>query len=234
MEAASRNLRMKPVSLIVRVSAIGHAECGESRRAGAGGMLQEQLEQLIQSAERGDAASREELFTVLYRELHRLAERELRRSAFHTMSPTTLLHETYLNLAGRPGSAFPDRARFLAYAARAMRGLMIDYFRSRRTQKRGGAIEITSLPTEVPAGAAPEDQLAEIGEALEALGAVEPRLAQLVDLKFFCGFSFAEIAELQGISERTAQRDWDKARILLQRHIRDHEGPPSADRSSQS
>jgi RNA polymerase sigma factor (TIGR02999 family) len=183
-------------------------------------MLQEQLEQLIQSAERGDAASREELFTVLYRELHRLAQRELRRNAFLTMSPTTLLHETYLNLSGRPGSMFPDRARFLAYAARAMRGLLIDYLRSRRAQKRGGAFEITSLPTEVPAGAAADAELEGISEALDALGAIEPRLAQLVDLKFFCGFGFAEIAELQGISERTAQRDWDKARILLQRHIR--------------
>jgi RNA polymerase sigma factor (TIGR02999 family) len=189
-------------------------------------MLQEQLERLIQSAERGDPASREELFTVLYRELHRLAQRELRRNAFLTMSPTTLLHETYLNLSGRPGSMFPDRARFLAYAARAMRGLLIDYLRSRRAQKRGGEFEITSLPTEGPAAAAADAELEGIAEALDALGAMEPRLAQLVDLKFFCGFGFAEIAKLQGISERTAQRDWDKARILLQRHIRGLELPP--------
>ena len=194
-------------------------------------MLQEQLERLMQSAERGDSASREELFTVLYRELHRLAQRELRRKAFLTISPTTLLHETYLNLAGRPGCMFPDRARFLAYAARAMRGLLIDYVRSRRAQKRGGAFEITSLPTELPAGAAEEEDLEGIAEAVDAIGAVEPRLAQLVDLKFFCGFSFAEIAELQGTSERTAQRDWDKARILLQRHIRDQVGASPADAS---
>jgi RNA polymerase sigma factor (TIGR02999 family) len=191
-------------------------------------MLQEQLERLIESADSGDAASREELFTVLYRELHRLAQRELRGRAFLTMSPTTLLHETYLNLSGRTGSVFPDRARFLAYAARAMRGLLIDYVRSRQAQKRGGAFQITSLPTELPAAGAAED-LEGIGEALEALGAVEPRLAQLVDLKFFCGFSFAEIAELQGISERTAQRDWDKARILLQKHIREQEAEPPDD-----
>ena len=192
-------------------------------------MLQEQLEQLIESAERGDAASREELFTVLYRELHRIAQRELRGRAFLTMSPTTLLHETYLNLSGRTGSVFPDRARFLAYAARAMRGLLIDYVRSRRAQKRGGAFQITSLPTELPAGGAAEEDLEGIGEALEALGAVEPRLAQLVDLKFFCGFSFAEIAELQGISARTAQRDWDKARILLRKQMRDQEAEPRDD-----
>jgi RNA polymerase sigma factor (TIGR02999 family) len=191
-------------------------------------MLQEQLERLIQSAERGDAASREELFTALYHELHRLAQRELRRGAFVTMSPTTLLHETYLNLAGRQTGVFPDRARFLAYAARAMRGLIIDYMRSRRAQKRGGAFEITSLPTEVPAAASASAELEGIGEALEALSAVEPRLAQIVDLKFFCGFSFAEIAELLGTSERTAQRDWDKARILLQRHLTDHK-PTTSD-----
>ncbi len=182
-------------------------------------MLQEQLERLIQLAEQGDAASREELFSVLYDELHRLAQRELRRGGFLTMSPTTLLHETYLNLSRRESVAFPDQARFLAYAARAMRGLIIDYVRSRCAQKRGGGFEITSLPTEAPA---PDDaELEGIGQALKALGAIEPRLAHVVDLKFFCGFSFAEIASLMGTSERTAQRDWDKARILLQHHLRD-------------
>ena len=191
-------------------------------------MLQEQLEGLIRSAEQGDASSREQLFTVLYDELHRLAQRELRRSAHLTMSPTTLLHETYLNLSGRPG-IFPDRARFLAYASRAMRGLLIDYVRSRRAQKRGGAFEITSLPTELPADPAADTDLEGIGEALDALGAIEPRLAQIVDFKFFCGFSFAEIAELLGVSERTAQRDWDKARILLRYHIAGHDAPPPED-----
>jgi len=185
-------------------------------------MLQSQLEQLIQSAEQGDAASREELFTTLYAELHRLAQRELRRGAFLTMSPTTLLHETYLNLSGRAAPAFPDRVRFLVYASRAMRGLIIDYVRSRRAQKRGGGFEITSLTSEAPVAAGEDPQLEGIGEALETLGAIEPRLAQVVDLKFFCGFSFAEIAGVLGTSERTAQRDWDKARILLQRHLQAH------------
>src|SRR5262249_57014572 len=138
-----------------------------------------------------DASWRAQLFTVLYDELHRLAQRELRRSAHLTMSPTTLLHETYLNLSGRQTGVFPDRARFLAYAARAMRGLLIDYVRARRAQKRGGAFEITSLRTELPGAAAAETgEIEGIAEALDALGAEYPRLAQLVDLKFFCGFSF--------------------------------------------
>ncbi len=190
-------------------------------------MQHERLEQLIQSAEQGDATSREQLFTVLYNELHRLAQRELRRGAFLTMSPTTLLHETYINLSRRESGSFPDRARFFAYAARAMRGLLIDYVRNRRAQKRGGGFEITSLPSEVPSTTTADDDLEGIGEALTHLGAIEPRLAQVVDLKFFCGFSFAEVAQLLGTSERTAQRDWDKARILLQRYLREH-GPRAA------
>lgn len=184
-------------------------------------MLQGQLERLIESAEQGDAASREELFSVLYEELHHLAQRELRGGTPFTMSPTTLLHETYLKLSGLESVRFPDRARFLAYAARAMRRLIIDYVRSRRAQKRGAGFEITSLPTAELPHVDDSAELEGIGEALTALAEIEPRLAQIVDLKFFCGFSFAEIAGVLGISERTAQRDWDKARILLQRHLID-------------
>lgn len=182
-------------------------------------MLSEKIAKLIESAERGDNAATEQLFTILYDELHRLARRQLGRGAL-TISPTTLLHETYLNLAGRPNETFPDRSRFLAYASRTMRSLLVDYIRRRHAQKRGGALQITSLPTDI--SSATVDDAAElegIGEALNALSAAEPRLAQIVDLKFFCGFSFAETAELLGISERTAQRDWDKARILLQRYL---------------
>jgi RNA polymerase sigma factor (TIGR02999 family) len=192
-------------------------------------MLQEQLEQLIESAQRAEAGSRDRLFAVLYAELHRLAERELRRNPLVTLSPTTLLHETYLNLSSRPEGTFADRARFLAYAARAMRGLLIDHIRSRRALKRGAGFEITALPTELPAGASADETVESIGEALEELGAEEPRLAQIVDLKFFCGFSLAQIAELLGMSERTAQRDWDKARILLRRYLLERGAAPDGD-----
>ena len=190
-------------------------------------MLQEQLERLIESAEQGDSASREQLFAVLYEELHRLAQRELRRGGGSVLiSPTTLLHETYIKLSGVESSKFPDHARFLAYAAQAMRRLIIDYVRNRRAQKRGAGFSITSLPTE-DMYAEEETDLEGIGEALAALGGIEPRLAHVVDLKFFCGFSFAEIAGLMGVSERTAQRDWDKARILLKSHLTRH-GPAAS------
>jgi RNA polymerase sigma factor (TIGR02999 family) len=183
-------------------------------------MLPGELSELAQSMERGDSVLSEESFTVLYEELRRLARRELGRNARVTLSPTTLLHETYLKLSAAQPDMFPDRARFLAYASRVMRGLLIDYLRRRQANKRGGAFVMTALPTELPDGKS-EDKfdLDGIDEALRRLGELEPRLAQVVDLKFFCGFSFEEIGGLLAISSRTAERDWDKARILLKRYF---------------
>src|SRR5262245_61164983 len=94
--------------------------------------------------------NRSRLFATLYEELHRVAQRELRRNATVTLSPTTLLHETYLSMSSGEGAAIGGRAQFMVYAARAMRGLLIDYLRSRQAQKRGGQFEITTLPTELP------------------------------------------------------------------------------------
>jgi RNA polymerase sigma factor (TIGR02999 family) len=174
---------------------------------------------LIRSSENGDAKAREELFTVLYAELHNLAQRQLRRNGSLTLAPTTLLHETYLDMSSRASVAFPDRARFLAYASRAMRGLIIDYFRSRSAQKRGGGFEITALRTEMPQGVEPDAELQRLSEAVDALANIEPRLAQVVDLKFFCGLTFQEIGAALGTSDRTVKRDWEKARILLQHEL---------------
>jgi RNA polymerase sigma factor (TIGR02999 family) len=175
------------------------------------------ISSLIASADGGDRAAADTLFVTLYEELHRLARRQLASSSAElTLGTTTLLHEAYLGMASRESSAYLDRGRFMAYAARVMRGLIIDYVRSRNAQKRGGQFDIDSLASEVvdPA-AADATELSRIGEALEALGAAEPELAQVVDLKFFCGFSFAEIASMRGVSERTIQRHWEKARIYL-------------------
>jgi RNA polymerase sigma factor (TIGR02999 family) len=176
---------------------------------------------LIEMAEGGDAGSADKLFTSLYRELHQLARYQLaRESSFITLTPTTLLHQAYVDIAEREGSSFPDRARFMGYAARVMRGLIIDHARNRRAQKRGGTFEITSLSTENAQEPADERELTKISDALDRLAKAEPALAQLVDLKFFCGFSFAEIGAMQKLSERTVQRHWEKARIYLHRHLR--------------
>lgn len=176
---------------------------------------------LIAAAEAGDGSAAEELFAALYSELHRLARRELAQRGFAvSLGATTLLHEAYLDIAARSGPAFPDRARFMAYAAKVMRGLIIDYARNRRTQKRGGLFEITSMDIELAENVVDDRELSQLGEALDELAAADPSLTEIVDLKFFCGFSFAEIAALKGLSERTVQRKWDKARIYLHRNLR--------------
>jgi len=188
---------------------------------GEGALSAEQLEPITRQTKTGDdRESRQQLFATLYDELRRIARRELRRNGpAVTLGATTLLHEVYLDLHGRRDLVFPDRARFFAYASRAMRGLIIDYARSRQALKRGAAFEITSMPTEVPDQAVDSVELERLNDAVERLAATEPRLAQVVDLKYFGGFSFGEIAAMWGVSERTVQRDWEKARLFLYRCV---------------
>ena len=185
-------------------------------------LVEPTISSLIAAAEGGDRAAPGALFAALYSELHRLARRQLARSASDmTLGTTTLLHEAYLDIAQREGAVFPDRGRFMAYAARVMRNVIIDHVRNRKAHKRGGQFELTALPSEIPDPAADGPALERIGDAVDALAGVDPALAQVVDLKFFCGFSFAEIAALRGVSERTVQRQWEKARLYLQDAIGD-------------
>jgi RNA polymerase sigma factor (TIGR02999 family) len=175
---------------------------------------------LMAAVERGDPSAAVPLFEALYAELHGLARRELsRRGAPLGVSATTLLHEAYLNIADAPGAAFPDRMRFMAYAARVMRNLIIDHIRSGQAAKRGGQFEITSLRTDLAESLPDLRDVTRVSEALDQLAGVDASLAEIVDLKFFCGFSFAEIAAMRGASERTVQRHWEKARIYLHSSI---------------
>ena len=182
-------------------------------------MAAEDWTALVDQAEQGEAEAKERLFAALYSELHRLAERQLRRQAGVGISPTTLLHETYVSLS-RSQAAFPDRERFLGYAARAMRSLIVDFARANGAQRRGGQFYITHLDTSVENRANPRDSddpaLEALASALDELAVHDPRLAEVVDLKYFGGLSLLEIAALRGVSERTVQRDWDKARMFLQ------------------
>jgi RNA polymerase sigma factor (TIGR02999 family) len=159
------------------------------------------------------------LFSALYSELRRLAKRQLaRHGAPVGLGATSLLHKAYLEFADQNDATFTDRNGFMGYAARVMRGLIIDYARSRRALKRGGQFEITALESDV--GLAVDDrELTRISDALDELANAEPSLAEIVDLKFFCGFSFAEIAAIKGTCERTVQRQWERARIYLHRSI---------------
>jgi RNA polymerase sigma factor (TIGR02999 family) len=208
-----------PIDLREAVATWGY--CLAVARKFGGVDLGSAISSLIIAAERGDRPAAEALFAALYSELHRLAKRELaRRGSQVTLSATTLLHEAYLDIAARDGPSFPDRARFMGYAARVMRGLIIDHARERHAQKRGGQFEITSLNTEEMENAVDHRELVLISATLDELGKIEPALAEVIDLKFFCGFSFAEIAAMRDVSERTVQRKWEKARIYLHRKIR--------------
>jgi RNA polymerase sigma factor (TIGR02999 family) len=181
------------------------------------------ISSLIDSVEAGDPSAADTLFAVLYSELHRLARAQLKRNAGGlTLGTTTLLHEVYLDLAKRDTAQFPDRGRFMAYAARAMRGLIIDYARQRGALRRGAAFEFVTLDGDPGEPAADERDLARISEALDELAKVDPLLVQVVDLKFFCGFSFVEIAAMRGQSERTILRHWEKARLYLHNALGRH------------
>lgn len=167
-----------------------------------------------------DSAPQSSLFATLYAELRQIAQRELRRnSGGGALSPTTILHEAYLTLQQRPGTVLSERGAFLAYASRVMRNLIIDLVRRRQAIKRGGGFEITSLTSSLPEPGSDVTDLERLGAAIDTLVALDPALGELVDLKFFCGFSFVEIASTRGVSERTVQRDWEKARILLRRAL---------------
>jgi RNA polymerase sigma factor (TIGR02999 family) len=172
------------------------------------------------------ATPNEQLFAALYGELRDLAQRQLRHNASASISPTTLLHEAYLGMSGRD-AVFPDRARFMGYAARVMRGLIIDLVRERRALKRGAEFHITRLPTEVDLPCEDDGQLARLADALDELALQDQRLAETVDLKYFCGFTFEEIAAQRGTSTRTVQRDWEKARIILFQQLNCAAGTPA-------
>ena len=163
----------------------------------------------------------DQLFAALYHELHALAQRRLRGLPYgSTLSTTTLLHEAYLSLADNDQLRFPDRSRFLSYASRAMRGLIIDYARRRSAAKRGGEFQLLPLDGAEEGPAAVPSELDALGLALDELATLDPALAELVDLHFFCGLSFTEIAGMRGVSERTIQRDWRKARVILHHELR--------------
>jgi RNA polymerase sigma factor (TIGR02999 family) len=156
------------------------------------------------------------LFTALYADLCRLARRAVRRNgAQEVLGTATLVHEVWLDIGREPSLVFENNGRFLAYAARTMRGLVIDRVRARHAQKRGGEHAITSLDTQNAEQVAQPEFLERVGAALEELAVLDADLAHIVDLKFFCGFGFAEVATMKGVSERTVQRQWKRARLLL-------------------
>ena len=177
----------------------------------------ESLTVLIQKAQRGDAPSRDRLFEAAYPELRKLARSRLRDGGRNTVLDTTaLVHESYLKFVASGGLRAEDRRAFFAYASRIMRSVIIDSVRERRAERRGGDLAEVTLNTgliaDIPSGS---DEVLWVHEALDALQQTEPRLATVVEMRYFGGYSETEIAEALELTERTVRRDWDKARMLL-------------------
>ena len=180
----------------------------------------QEITRLLSAARGGDRSASDVLFASVYRELHRLAHAQLaaRGRPGDTLDTTALVHEAYLRLVQPKGLSAGDRAHFFNLAARVMRHVVVDYARRRDAAKRSGALVRIEVgrgePTAQPDVRLAEDLLA-LDAALEHLEAESPRLARLVELHFFAGLSFAEIGEVCGHNERTAKRDWRKARAFL-------------------
>ena len=173
---------------------------------------------LLEAARGGDKGALDTVLATLYRELHGMARRQLAGQHGHTLDATALVHEAYLKLAGRGASSarFDDRAHFFAYAASAMRSVVVDYARQRLAQKRGGDLHrVTGLPEDLEGGLRLDEDLLGLDVALNRLAAVDPRLSQVVELRYFAGLSEVEIAALMERSERSIRRDWQKARMFL-------------------
>jgi RNA polymerase sigma factor (TIGR02999 family) len=177
----------------------------------------EGLDNLIAAARTGTPDAVDHLFRATYTELRALAHRRLRRSSKVTILDTTVLvHECYLRLAKLGAFRPEDRAFFLGYAARAMRSIVIDMLRGRAAARHGGGATRVTLATDCGVSATSGDEdVMRINDAVEELGKLDPRLAQVVEMKYFAGMTFAEIGSTLNVTERTARRDWQKARMLL-------------------
>lgn len=172
---------------------------------------------LLRAAGAGDRQAADRVVALLYADLRRLARSRLRRSGELTMLDTTaLVHESYLRIQRADELDFPDRNHFLAYASRVMRTVVVDLVRAAQAERRGGEAVHVTLNTLVGDSALRhEDEILRVHEALEELAAVDARLGQVVEMRYFAGLSEAEIAAALGVTERTVQRDWQKARLFL-------------------
>ena len=176
----------------------------------------------LSAARGGDRGALDRVLSTLYRELHGMARRQLGPAQGQTLDATGLVHEAYIRLVGRSEAEFEDRAHFFAYAASAMRSVVIDYARQRLAVKRGGDLHrVTDLPEDLGGGLRLDEDMLGLDVALDRLAAVDKRLAQVVEMRYFAGLSELEIAALLERSERSIRRDWQKARLFLLASLKD-------------
>ena len=164
----------------------------------------------------GDKSASERLYDVVYDELREMAHRQLRyRKPGETLNTTGLVHEAYLKMFDRSDSDWKDRAHFFAVTARAMRQILVDYARRTAAEKRGGKAHRTDLHASLIRDSDEPLDILDLEEALQQLQELEPRLSQIVECRFYGGLSIEETAEVLGMSSRTVDRDWYKAKSFL-------------------
>ena len=182
-----------------------------------------QVTSLLLAVGRGERVALGELYALLYPELRRLAHAKVRRSGDMTLLDTTsLVHESYLRFEKSGALAIGDRAQFMAYAARVMRSVVVDTIRSRQAERRGGDAVHVELDEEHAASACDprENEVLRVHESLAELAAIDARLVQVVEMRYFAGMTESEIAEVLGLGVRTVARDWEKARLFLHASLR--------------
>ena len=176
----------------------------------------------LDAARDGDRAALDQVLAPLYQELHSMARRQLSGQYGQTLDAPALVHEAYLKLIGGRGARFEDRTHFFAYAASAMRSVVVDYARQRMARKRGGdQHRVTDLPEDLPGGLHLDEDMLALDAALNSLAQADERLARVVELRYFAGLSELEIASLMERSERSVRRDWQKARMFLLAALQD-------------
>ena len=178
--------------------------------------------QLIEQARSGDRDAFDRIFELLYPELRDIAHRRLARNARDdAINTTALVNECYLKFVQRKSLTVADRAHFLGYSAAVMRSIVVDAARQAQTDRRGGDAQHVTLDTDlVESLANPADEILDVHAALSELAQVDERLARVVEMRYFGGMSDSDIAETLQLSQRTVQRDWEKARLLLAHALR--------------
>jgi len=158
----------------------------------------------------------DEFFAQHYQDLRQIAHQRLRRSQKVTLLDTTaLVHESYLRLLKARHIELAGESQFLAFAARVMRSIIVDFVRSNRAERRGGDEQRVTLNTEIAESRTAADEILRVNDALDELAKVDGRLVKVVEMRYFGGLEEREIAGVLGVSDRTVRRDWEKARLLL-------------------
>ena len=179
--------------------------------------MSERLTVLLARMNEGDRAARDELFVAAYQELRRLAHSRLYGGGRNTVLDTTVLvHESYMRLVQTGELTLEDRRAFFSYASKVMRSVIVDSARARLAERRGGDAQKITLPTDLAQDHGHDEEgIVQVHEALQELEKADARAAQMVEMRYFGGYTDKEIAEALDVTERTVQRDWEKARLLL-------------------